>query len=267
MKLNELQTSYKRIKTISYGTGSKCNDPVYHWKQLQQLGGSLYKDKEFDNKYNGKECCLYLMYPEADVALKVDQVIMSTWQTVEWFIERIDNAGWNTAEGFIKSLDNKVQNNEFISNADIEFSKYFAPEKESVYRKARQDYLDRKDREEQEYQQKREQQFKKKVEEQNQKSRTEIENALTIIKNGGMLTNKSITYYDDESKEHTYNLICYLAEKYGVNIPIKVKGWICNKLTSITFENGDIKQWMQYKSKCNTFSDYIRQIIKAVNVD
>ena len=67
MKMNELQTPYKRVKTISYGTGSKHNDPVYHWKELQQIGDSLYKDKEFDDKYNGKECCLYLMYAEADL--------------------------------------------------------------------------------------------------------------------------------------------------------------------------------------------------------
>jgi hypothetical protein len=262
MKLNELQTPYKRVKTISYGTGSKHNDPVYHWKELQQIGDSLYKDKEFDDKYNGKECCLYLMYAEADVALRVDQVIINTWQTVEWFVE---HNSLNTVEHFIESLDNKVQNNEFIPNADIEFSKHFVPEKEMGYRKARQDYIDRKDREEQEYQKKCEQQFKREAEEQNQKSRTEIENALTIIKEGGMLENKSITYYDDKFKEHTYNLICYLAEKYSVNIPIKVKGWICNKLTSITFENEDIKQWTQYKSKCNTFSGYMRQIIRAVN--
>ena len=221
MKLNELQTQYKRVKTISYGTGSKCNEPVYHWKDLQQVGGSLYKDKEFNSKYNGKECCLYLLYPEIDV---IDQVQMNTWQTVETFIEQMKSNGFDTAEYFIQSLNNKVKDNQFIGNALIEFSRYFAPENELMYRKARQDYIDKREKKEQEYQKKCKQQRKEEAEKQNQETKMIIENAMMILKNGGNLGNDEITLYDDTYTAHTYNLICYLAEQYSIKIPLKVKG-------------------------------------------
>lgn len=257
------QTPYKRVKVIEYGSGAKCNDAVYHWRELQHVGDNVYKDQEVENDYGEYECWIYLLYPECDVALK-----LSCWNidrySAEEVLEAVKREKLDTAEHFIQHLDDNVVSGRFIGNALIEFAKHLNPEKVPIYQKARLDFIAKREREEKEKQEKIRQQLKEKAQQQNDAMQKLIDNAISIIKNGGRLQNENIVLYDDNLEEHTYNIICYLAKQYGVSIPLKVKGWICNKLIWVEIKNNKVGEWFQRKSQCRTFDKYMEQLINAV---
>lgn len=103
----------------------------------------------------------------------------------------------------------------------------------------------------------REERHKKEQEEKEQAERKAIEEAENILVNGGTI----------KSGE----LIVKIADKYGIKIPIRTRGWILNSLAECTIsENGGVS-YRYWKTKNATGSqkvyDVIFNIIKAIKDD
>jgi hypothetical protein len=57
----------------------------------------------------------------------------------------------------------------------------------------------------------------------------QIEKAVSVIINGGKIQNDEL---------HNGNLFILLFKRYDVSLPVSIKGYVMNRLASVTFENG-----------------------------
>lgn len=89
-----------------------------------------------------------------------------------------------------------------------------------------------------------------------------------LIKGEGVIMSEPLEYFQGFSNVRSVDIITRLAEKYGVYIPIKIKGWIRNNLISVTIRGGEVDGYTNRKSRTgsgrsNTFIKYMNEIIKA----
>ncbi len=75
-------------------------------------------------------------------------------------------------------------------------------------------------------------------EEQNRKAEQAISDALRTVRSGGILKNDEIRFYRSKYHFSTYSIVNYLMRKYQVDVPLRTQGWINDKLSSTTIENG-----------------------------
>lgn len=91
------------------------------------------------------------------------------------------------------------------------------------------------------------------------------------MRNGGKLDNDTVTFYESRYEYSSYSIVNYLMRKYGVNVPIRTKGWINEKLVSAKIENGKCENLQYYKAKgaqCSQkFFDCMNELIAAVNAE
>lgn len=65
-----------------------------------------------------------------------------------------------------------------------------------------------------------------------------VDEAVNIIRNGGVLENKIVKFYKSRYNYSTYSIFNYLMRQYKVNVPLRTQGWINDKLCSATIKDG-----------------------------
>lgn len=132
-------------------------------------------------------------------------------------------------------------------------------------------YKAKKHKEAQERQARAEAEVKVYCDEQNRLAEQKVQDALAIVKSGGILQNEFIRFYRNRCESTSYSIVNYLMRKYGVNVPLRTQGWINEKLISATIENGHCGQLRYVKSKgaqCSQrFFDCINELIRKVCVE
>lgn len=105
-------------------------------------------------------------------------------------------------------------------------------------------------------------------EEQNRLSEQTIQDAIRIIKEGGVLQNQTVKFYRSQYSSSSVSIVNYLMRKYGVNVPLRTQGWINEKLTSVTIENRKCEHLRYMKTKgaqCSQkFFDCMNELIHKV---
>ena len=98
-----------------------------------------------------------------------------------------------------------------------------------------------------------------------------IQDAICIIKEGGILQNQTLKFYRSRYSCSAYSIVNYLMRKYGVGVPLRTQGWINDKLLSVTIENGKCEylQYMRAKgTQCSQrFFDCMDELIRHVNAE
>ena len=72
----------------------------------------------------------------------------------------------------------------------------------------------------------------------NSGSEQAVSAALEIIRNGGVLRNKNVIFYQSRHDFRKYSIFNYLMRQYRVEVPNRTQGWIKNQLINATIENG-----------------------------
>lgn len=105
----------------------------------------------------------------------------------------------------------------------------------------------------------------KEAEKNNQEQIETIVNpALDIFRNGGEIdASQKVKVFDSEGFKEQ-NLILYIAEKYGVNIPLKLKGWINKNLAKVIVKEGHCVRVYRYGGPSKTIFTYLESIISAI---
>lgn len=107
-------------------------------------------------------------------------------------------------------------------------------------------------------------------EEQNRLAEQVVQEAIRIIKDGGILQNQTVKFYRNRYSCSAFSIVNYLMKKYEVNVPLRTQGWINEKLTSVTIENGKCEHLRYMRSKgaqCSQrFFDCMSELIHNVNV-
>ena len=83
----------------------------------------------------------------------------------------------------------------------------------------------------------------------NKETEQEVMNAIQTLRFGGTLKNKTILFYRNPYESHEYHILNYLMQLYQIEVPIRTRGWINDKLISVSIgENGSI-QVRYYKTR------------------
>ena len=94
------------------------------------------------------------------------------------------------------------------------------------------------------------------------------EDALRIIREGGVLHNDTVEFYRSRYDSSACSIILYLMRRYQVSVPLRTQGWINERLTNATITDGRCAQ-LQFRgnkrSKCSSrFFDCMNELIHAV---
>ena len=262
MKISEIQNGFHQKKIITFANDG-CT-AVTKKMMLQQISGYLYKGKDNTDPDHQVHCRFYVFYPELDIGLDVGGVMYPGEMTVEEVAARVDPAMLKGPNAVIAELDRAVAEGGRVMNAQIELARHIVPERVDGYIQARQHFLDLRAAQEERARQKRAEEHKAFCQAKNAEAQKQLEQALEIIRSGGKLENHFIAFYPSYYDCRSYRIINYLARKYGVNIPLKVQGWINGKLIQVTIQDGHAERIRHTGKISKTIWKYLNQLIEAV---
>ena len=105
-------------------------------------------------------------------------------------------------------------------------------------------------------------------EEQNRLAEQTVSAAIQIIRNGGVLENTTVMFYQNRSSFHVYSLVNYLMRQYAVKVPLRTYHWISANLCSATIQDGLCSDYRYYRKKgsrgSRKFFEYMNALIQAV---
>lgn len=102
----------------------------------------------------------------------------------------------------------------------------------------------------------------------NNAAKQKVAEALQIIRNGGVLENETLEFYQSKYHFTTCCLISHLMRTYQINVPLWTQGWINSKLKSVTISDGKCTSYQVLASRRSrgswTFVHCICDLIQAV---
>lgn len=105
-------------------------------------------------------------------------------------------------------------------------------------------------------------------EERNRVADQAISTAMRIIREGGVLKNETITFYQGRYSSSTYSIINYMMRQYRVDVPLRTQGWINEMLSSATIQDGKCEHYQFFRSKrgkgSQKFFECMNNLIQAV---
>lgn len=109
-----------------------------------------------------------------------------------------------------------------------------------------------------------EEEYRRKREEANRKADEQIQEALQVLKHGGLLENEDIRLYRDDGGYGSYAIVNHLMRLYGVEVPLRTQGWINEKLVSLRIADGRCNDLRYRASKGGRCSDKIFDCVNAL---
>ena len=104
--------------------------------------------------------------------------------------------------------------------------------------------------------------------ERNQLAEQQVQDALRIIREGGMLQNDTVEFYRSRHDSSACSIFLYLMRRYQVDVPLRTQGWINERLANATIADGrcsHLQFWGTKKDRASQrFVDCMNQLIHAV---
>lgn len=92
--------------------------------------------------------------------------------------------------------------------------------------------------------------------------------AIQVIREGGVLKNETITFYQSRYSSSSYSIVNYLMRQYHVDVPLRTQGWINEMLASATIQDGSCEHYQFFHSKhgkgSQKFCECMNHLIRAV---
>ena len=105
-------------------------------------------------------------------------------------------------------------------------------------------------------------------EDKNRVAEQAVSAALQVIREGGVLKNTTVKFYQSRYSASSYSIINYLMRQYQVDVPLRTQGWINDKLHSATIQDGKCEylQYLRRKGgRCSQkFFECMNALIQAV---
>ena len=102
----------------------------------------------------------------------------------------------------------------------------------------------------------------------NQKAEQAVSEATQIIRNGGVLKNVPVRFFRSRYDARSYSIVNYLMRLYHVEVPLRTQGWVNNKLTEVTIQNGRCSGFRYLRAKNGSpsekFYSCMNELIRAV---
>ena len=259
--------TFENKKAVTWNTHG--NKAVRHNINMTKLTDYIYVGEiDKSDNYYYINCRLYAFYN----AVGFDIGYIDSEVEINDLMTRINNSCFKNPDAFMADIHNRIDNGLWINLVEMEYVKIVHPELIADIENARKTWTDKLDAkrnaEHNEY-------ILKKIEEMketNDNSYGIIDHAISLIKNGGIIKNDEITIYSDIDKYRTYSVIAYLFDKYNITVPIRTKGFVINRLASVTIsaDGNDVGITYYYKPNSkgsNSLYNYIYKLINAIRTE
>jgi len=267
MKLSELTEPCELRRIITYSPTKK--KAVYHNRFIQHINGNIYRGVAEKSGGNDQFCTIYVCYPEATPEIGLDIGTISTDCSVADVVEKCKQNSIDTAENFVSKMQEHIKNQDHVQLSMIELLKYIDPSLVEPCMDARRIFAENQRKREQEQKEKREAEEKAFVQQKNIEAEQIVNEALDIIRNGGKLENKTVTFYKSRYNNSSYSVVNYLMRKYGIRVPLVTQGWIIKKLVNVNINGGRCENIQYYKENgakySQKFFECMNELIVAVN--
>ena len=264
MRIDEVTGDFQTVRTIMYNyTGDKA---VYHNKKMRHFFDNVYVGECELDSYGQAYYYVFLKWPECDVALYAEKT--NGWRTDDEIARWVKNSGTGTKDDFIRKMKQRIADQEWIKLIEIEALRHVAPELVTDAFVARDACEKRREAKRAERELAKEQEDAAFVEEANKKAADIVNAAVNTIRNGGVIQNDEVCFWKTRYDFKKYSVINYLMGQYGVDIPIRTKGWITERLVSVTVYDGHVTvcRWMRSgRGKLSdSFWEYMTRLVNAV---
>ena len=104
--------------------------------------------------------------------------------------------------------------------------------------------------------------------ERNQRAEQQVQEAIRIIREGGVLQNDTVEFYRDKYDSSACSIVLYLMRQYQVDVPLRTQGWITSKLAAATIADGrcsHLQFWGRKSDRASQrFVVCMNELIRAV---
>lgn len=165
-------------------------------------------------------------------------------------------------------FENKINNNRYFNMCELAYISKNYPEMYDNALSCRNAIIDKNRAESEQYRTKLEEEKKEEVTSTNSIFEQQLDKIKEEIRHCGIVKAVNFEFYKDNDYKNgktTQNCFLYLANEYGVKIPLATKGFINNRITQYDFAKGNY--WIVRDGKrmptCNPY-EYFNAIYKGV---
>lgn len=105
-------------------------------------------------------------------------------------------------------------------------------------------------------------------EERNQRAEQQVQEALRVIREGGVLQNDTVEFYRSRHDSSACSIVLYLMRQYQVDVPLRTQGWINERLANATIADGrcsHLQFWGRKRDKASQrFVACMNELIRAI---
>ena len=105
-------------------------------------------------------------------------------------------------------------------------------------------------------------------EERNQRAEQQVQEALRVIREGGVLQNDTVEFYRSRHDSSACSIVLYLMRQYQVDVPLRTQGWIASKLANATIADGrcsHLQFWGRKSDRASQrFVACMNELIRAI---
>lgn len=266
MKIGEVTGDFSRVKVIMYNV--KGDKAVFHWKNIRPMIDNIWVGEGEPDEYGTVYYKVYAKWPDVDVALYFNET--NEWRTAGELVEWFNRDGLLTQKSFIDCMKARIEGTSWIKLTEVEMIKIVAPELLDAAMDVRNKITTVREKKHAEMAKQRQEEDEKFVKESNEISESILAQAIERIKAGGVVKNDEITFWKDRYDHKKVSVITELMDRYKINVPIRTRGWIMNRLNSVTIKDGVVGCNWQKSGRAvvsDKFWDYMDQLVKAVRSD
>lgn len=264
MILQEINTPFMTKRCITYNKDQ--TKALYHHRKIQLVKGNIYRGETQPDPYKDR-CDIYALYDGSPVGLWLGNVPID--YTVDEVFENLQRKHCLTLKDYLADVREKIQAPNHFMLIELEFIKHIAPELEESMKNARHAFYIQQKHKAEARRQKEDAEDAAFVSAKNEEAKKTVEDALEIIRKGGELKNKDVTFYSSRYSSKTTSLVNHLMTQYGIEVPLRTKGWINDRLVIAIVEDGHCKtvRFMRAKGgQCSQkFFECMNALIQAVN--
>ena len=104
--------------------------------------------------------------------------------------------------------------------------------------------------------------------EHNQRAEQQVQEAIRIIREGGVLQNDTVEFYRSRHDSSACSIFLYLMRQYQVDVPLRTQGWITSKLAAATIADGrcsHLQFWGRKSDRASQrFVACMNELIRAI---
>lgn len=221
IKINQLETTLENRQV--YGYKRDGNTVTAHRWKVFHLSGNLYLQEPQADQYGQRYTHVVLF--SHDVKIGLDIGMLSAWQLDQYSVEDVVNRiGFSDVDTFSAMIRAQMEHNGYIKNSYIAFVSEYDMTLARKMEAYKAEWLDCREKQQEAERAERERKEEQKRKEQEKALSEAIEQAEKKILSGGRIENTEI---------NGKCLFLHLFDKHGVNVAIRSRGWIIDKLKAV----------------------------------